>query len=283
MSYNILVTGSSGFIGRALITYLRKQHKYTIFGIDRENCDITKDNIVNRNFKHVLHLAGKVNVTESWEQPLEYYKVNTIGTANVLDFCRKYGCSLTYISSYVYGKTAAAKIDENHPVSAVNPYAHSKILAENLCRFYSDNYNVKIAIIRPFNIYGNGQAASFLVPEIISKTLDKRTDAVTVRDLTPKRDYLFIDDFVKLLEKTIGIAKTDVFNAGTGHSISVGQVVKTILSALDIKKRIVSGNITRHNEIMDTVANIGKAQRILQWKPRYSFRQGIQKMLHARA
>jgi nucleoside-diphosphate-sugar epimerase len=117
--------------------------------------------------RHVFHLAGKAFVPESWQAPHGFYEVNVLGTANVLDFCRRQSASVTLISSYVYGKPLRLPIDEDHPLEPFNPYSHTKILAEEIGRYYAAQFGVPVFIVRPFNVYGPGQDRRFLIPTLI--------------------------------------------------------------------------------------------------------------------
>ncbi|MFY4804662.1 NAD-dependent epimerase/dehydratase family protein, partial [Aliarcobacter butzleri] len=78
---------------------------------------------------------------------------------------------LTFVSTYLYGVPEKLPISENDEIKSNNPYAHSKYLAEELCRFYSDYYNVKVTIARPFNVFGKNQKDIFLIPLIIKQVL----------------------------------------------------------------------------------------------------------------
>ena len=134
----ILITGSNGFIGTQLKKHLN-QDQYTIFEFNEEDGDIVQADSLSRfddhKIDHIIHLAGKTFVPESWENPYRFYTVNVIGTMNVLEFCRKYNISLTFISTYLYGNPKLLPINENSEISPNNPYAHSKYLAEQLCHF----------------------------------------------------------------------------------------------------------------------------------------------------
>ena len=115
---------------------------------------------------HVIHLAAKSFVPESWDNPYIYYRTNVLGAANVLEYCRKTECDLTALSSYIYGKPTHLPISEKHPIRPYNPYSHSKILSEELYNYYRKSFKLKINILRPFNIYGPGQKDTFVIPKI---------------------------------------------------------------------------------------------------------------------
>ncbi|HSN49645.1 MAG TPA: SDR family oxidoreductase, partial [Bacteroidales bacterium] len=168
----ILVTGSEGFIGKALIARLLASG-HTVTGFDAPEGDIAEkgilDNLKDTGIGYVFHLAAKTFVPESWNNPFDFYRVNLLGTTNVLEFCRATGAGLSYISSYLYGTPGYLPVDEKHPLKAHNPYSHSKIVAEETCRYYRDQFKIPVTIFRPFNIYGPGQDQRFLIPKIIAQ------------------------------------------------------------------------------------------------------------------
>ncbi len=273
----ILVTGSAGFIGRVIVRCLAEAG-HDVTGLDQAQGDIshaeTLQPFTESGIHHVFHLAGKTFVPESWKDPCSFFQVNVMGTVNVLELCRKSGARLTYVSSYLYGTPDYLPIDENHPVKSYNPYSHSKLMAESACRFYADNYNVEVSVLRPFNAYGPGQSNLFLISEIIAKILDPAVSVVEVMDLRPKRDYVYIDDIVRALILSMQ-APTGTYNIGSGCSISVEEIIELVMQITGIRKEFRSKAIIRPNEIFDLFADIRKAVTELGWHPEVSFEEGI--------
>ena len=273
----ILVTGSAGFMGRALLRKLRESG-HQVIEFDVEQGDITSEQsllpYLDKGIHHVFHLAGKTFVPESWKNPFGFYQVNVMGTVNVLEFCRKTGTGLTFISSYLYGQPEYLPIDESHPVQSYNPYSHSKVVADNVCQYYSSQFGVPITIFRPFNVYGPGQSPLFIIPEIISKVLDPTLPVLEIMDLKPRRDYLYLDDalaaFLLSLEKPTGI-----YNLGSGYSVSVEEIVNLVFQYSGITKEVRTKGNNRPNEIFDLYADISKIKREFQWVPKTSFESGI--------
>jgi len=280
MKGRILVTGSSGFIGTNLLNRL-KSNGYDVVTFDVEDGDIATAEFIFPKLDHVIHLASKTYVPASWENPLDFYRTNASGTTNILDLCRKQGCSMTYISSYVYGTPQYLPVDENHPVAPVSPYNHSKLVAEDICRFYAEQFGVPVTILRPVNIFGPGQKESFLIPFIIQQALDSSIKTVEVMDLRPKRDFLYIDDFMDLITLTIGRKSYGVFNIGSGYSVSVEEIIETILKISGINKPYLDKKIERKNEVWDVYVSVAKAKAELGWEPKTSFAEGIEKIINA--
>ncbi len=277
----ILVTGASGFIGLALVKKLQELG-FNIIELDRESGDVSEFNFIkeyeNIKISHVFHLAAKTFVPDSWEHPLEFYKTSVLGTGNILELCRYKNIPLTFVSAYLYGLPEKLPISEDDKIQSNNPYAHSKYLAEELCRFYSEYYNVKVTIARPFNIYGKNQKIMFLIPYIIKQVL--LDDVIKVKNLNPKRDYIYLDDLIRGLVKTLENKKQfSIYNFGAGVEYSVHEIIEIVQKIAHTQKSIVSENCERKNEIMNVVADISRAENELGWKPEYSFEAGIKEIL----
>jgi len=273
----ILVTGSNGFIGRALVKRLSGLGFITI-GFDIADGDVAVEgsltHLESEDISYVFHLAGKTFIPESWSHSFNFYRTNVLGTANVLEFCRKTGAGLTYVSSYLYGKPEYLPIDENHPVKAYNPYSHTKLVAEEICRYYRDQFSLGISIFRPFNAYGPGQSEQFLIPELIKKMLDPQITFIEVMDLRPKRDFVFIDDLVEALYLSMN-GPRGIYNIGSGSSVSVEEVINTIKDLTGIQKNVLARNVERPMEIFDLYADVSKITASLKWKVNVSFKEGL--------
>jgi len=273
---NIAVPGSSGFVGRRLVNRLeRAGHQVVALdiesGVDLTNWEQVKQ---TATVDHVFHLAARTFVPASFEDPQSFYHTNLISTLNALEVCRRDSAPFVYASSYVYGEPQYLPVDEKHPVSAHNPYAQSKLMGEALCHAYWRDFSVSSCILRPFNIYGPGQSATFLIPEIIQKA---RAGSVCLKDSRPKRDFVFVDDVIEAYMACLSFSEegVEVFNIGSGESVSVEEVAQTIATALGCDDISFSGE-HRLNEILDTVADVTKARRLLSWESRMNFHDGLE-------
>ena len=193
--------------------------------------------------------------------------------------CRKNNCNMTFISSYVYGEPEYLPIDEKHHLKSYNPYTQSKIIAEEICDFYRKNYRFKITVLRPFNVYGPGQKEVFLIPEIIKQLISSEKGIIEVDDLGPKRDYIYIDDLIDALILSIN-SEDDIYNIGSGYSISVEEIIKIAIKKSGIEKKYHSRNIKRKNEIYDVVADISKIKNKLHWSLKTPFEKGIENCIN---
>ena len=275
MKKTILVTGSDGFVGINLVNELKKQG-YIVYTFDKNDGDIAETVLDFQNIEHVFHLAALTFVPASWENPADFYRTNVMGTNQVLELCRKTNCSLTYLSSYVYGIPEYFPIDEKHSIIPNTPYNHSKLLGEELCKFYNKNFGVDVTIFRPFNIYGIGQNKNFLIPTIVSQVLDKETTEIKVQNLSPKRDFLYIDDFISALIKTIELKEFNTFNIGSGKSYSVNEIINFALEISNEQKTIIETVKNRINEVNDVVSDISLIKKILDWEPKFDMKKGLE-------
>ena len=274
MKSEILVTGASGFLGRHLMAALAAQG-IAARGLSSADGDIANCPLPMEGVRQVFHLAGKSFVPDSWQNPQAFYQTNVLGTVNVLEHCRRHGAVMVLISSYVYGQPQRLPIAEDHPIAAANPYAHTKILAEQTAQFYQQRLGVPLVIVRPFNIYGPAQQPPFLIPSIVRQVLDPAVETVRLMDLRPKRDYLYVDDAVALLLALLRPGVRGVFNLGSGHSSSVAEVAQLIKDAAGVQKPILSAEQQRPGEVMDVYADTARATAELGWRPRTSLADGI--------
>jgi nucleoside-diphosphate-sugar epimerase len=275
---SILVTGAAGFIGSHLVPALRAGGYHVSTHTTRDG-DIRNCRLSFEGIGHVFHLAARAFVPDSWTAPLSFYEVNLLGTVNVLEFCRACGASLTLMSSYVYGPPARLPISEDEPLHAFNPYSHTKILAEETALYYQRQFGVPVTIVRPFNIYGPGQARRFLIATILAQAIDPKEIAIVVADLRPRRDYLFISDLIDLLIRMAFRTEGGIFNAASGSSVSVGEVIALVNELLPMPKLVHTNNQIRPVEVMDVFADISRTRDQFGWAPRVSLREGLRETL----
>lgn len=283
MEETVLVTGATGFVGRALTARLEASGCRVLRMSRTLGYDVSDpsafDPFLNRGIRTVYHLAARTFVPGSWEEPGPFYATNVLGTQRTLEFCRQAGARLLYLSSYVYGPPLRIPIDEHHRVLPTNPYAHSKWLGEELCRFWLDAWGVPVAIARPFNAYGPGQSTRFLIPSIIGQWI--RDGVVRVHDLAPRRDFVYLDDVVSAI-MVVSEAKFDgaIYNIGSGHSSSVRDVIDALERVTGRPVRFEETGPQRADEIPEVVAAC-RLVREGRWSPATSLEAGLERMLRA--
>jgi nucleoside-diphosphate-sugar epimerase len=274
----VMVTGSSGFIGKHLVAKLEEAGASILQVCRGEKRDVTEPRTLGElpDVELIYHLAAVTHVPFSFQNPLETYCVNLTGTLNVLEFARqRHIRRLVFVSSYVYGKPRYLPIDERHPLQPTNPYARSKVLGEELCRAYHDDYGLAVSIVRPFNVYGPGQAKKFLIPTILHQML--HSEKVILKDPHPKRDFIHVQDIVTALLRVVdaNLPSYLVLNLGSGHSYSAKEIAGKILSNCGKKVNLYFTGEQRGNEIMDCVADISVGRHLLGWDPRIDLDEGL--------
>jgi len=276
MSIKAAVTGSSGFVGQHLIKSLRSKD-FEFVKLDlQDGVDITdwKQIRSTEKFDVLFHLAAKTFVPDSFKNPRSFYYTNISGTLNALELCRLNNAKMIFASSYIYGQPQYLPIDETHPIVAFNPYAQTKVIGEQLCESYHRNFGVPIVILRPFNIYGYGQNENFLIPTMLKQM---KEGVISLKDPEPKRDMVFIDD---VIEAYINAAEYDqngfdIFNIGSGISYSIQEIVDQITASSDQEIKVEFSGEKRKNEVLNTIADISKAKKLLNWNPKITFNEGL--------
>ncbi len=308
----ILVTGCAGFIGSHLTERFLSEGQ-AVFGVDNfdrfyerakkeENLrilhKIARDkaipfeflegdcvdlrNFRGRHIKTVYHFAGRGGVRPSIEQPEDYLRVNLAATLRLLEVCREQNVkNFVFVSSSsVYGNDTpvpfSVDAQADHPVS---PYAASKRAAELYCTNYANLYDMKIAMLRLFTVYGPRQRPDLAIYKFVNLMLDGKALPL-YGDGTTSRDYTFVSDIV---DGTISAgqfveaapAKTaEVFNLGNSNPIQLKDLVKLMEKHLEIKAEI-NWLAPQPGDVERTFADISKSQKLLGYEPQVAIDSGI--------
>jgi NAD dependent epimerase/dehydratase len=306
MRKTVLVTGAGGFIGSHLTERLVKDgHEVRAFvryngrdgyghlddlprdireAIEIERGDLKDPEAVRRavaDREWVFHLGALIAIPYSYLNPYDVVQTNVVGTAHVLDACRS-SSSLERLvltsTSEVYGTARSVPIDETHPLQAQSPYAATKIAADALGESYHRSFGVPVTILRPFNTFGPRQSARAIIPTIISQALTR--DVVKLGRLDPRRDLTFVKDTVGGFVSIAGCdaAVGRVVNIGRGEDISIGDLVALIERRLAKSFRIDTERERVRpaaSEVERLLAGTALAERLWDWKPRYSLEDGL--------
>ena len=275
---SVLVTGADGFLGHHILRDLTG-HGFDVLPKRRSDGDVTRsttwDKFPASDF--LVHLAGLTFVPASWENPTEFVQSNSVSTSHALDFCRKNKTKMIFLSTYLYSSKLSTPIKETDEIDPANPYALSKFLGEQLCSFYAKQFGVEVIILRPFNVFGSGQNLRFLIPSIISQAT--KSDEISVLDIRPARDYVFIEDLVDAVHKSItSDLRFGIINVGTGVASTVEQLIFSLADVIGRELTIKSSNQERFGEIISTQADISQAKLLLGWQPKWSLSQGLREV-----
>ena len=275
----ILITGNRGFIGTNLIKKLNSV--FHLIPMDQsynrkiDILELDQLDIVD-NIDVIIHLASRTSILNSTIKPYETYLTNIKGTLNILDFARQKNINkIINFSTYVYGKPQYFPIDEKHPINPHSPYTKSKLIAEKLCEYYAQDYGLNVVTLRPFYIYGPSSNKNSLIPSIIKQI--KQKGKVILSNKDTRRDFLFIDDLVNLINKILLDFPKDynIYNVGFGKSYSLLEVLEIIKDILKIDIGIEYDNSFRPNDIVDMVADISLLEKLYSWKPTIDITTGL--------
>jgi UDP-glucuronate 4-epimerase len=228
-------------------------------------------------FDQVIHLAARAGVRPSLEHPALYQRVNVEGTVNLLEAARKNGVRKITIasSSSVYGVNAKVPFSESDPiVSAISPYAASKLACEALGHVYHHVYGMDIAMLRLFTVYGPRQRPDLAIHKF-TKLIDAGKPIPVFGDGSTARDHTFISDILDgvmaCTRKEFGF---EIFNLGESQTVKLSELVAVIESALG-KKAVIDRQPLQPGDVPITYADISKAQRMLGYHPQVKVEKGI--------
>ena len=269
---NILITGGVGFIGTNLAEKLVKDGHNVIsiddysFGVKENelaNVKYIEDDLLNiskidENIDICYHLAAMARVQPSFEDPVDYFRVNVNGTMNVMEWAKEKNVKVVYAGS-----------SSKHFSPEDSPYAMYKYLGEQICKLYKKSYNLKVEIARFYNVYGPRENRDEKFGNVIgiwtSKAL-KGEPLPIVGDGNQRRDFTHVSDIVDGLIK-IGfsdISQEDGWELGTGNNYSVNELFDMFRSRFNAKSILIPvqpGNYKRTLRKNDNLINL------LDWKP----------------
>lgn len=299
-----LVTGCAGFIGSHLAEKLIQQG-YQVKGIDsfldyyprkiKENNlkdllksknfsfidgDILKTDLKNllSDVEYIFHEAAQAGVRASWGRSFEIYTQNNIlATQRLLESAKELPKLKKFVyasSSSVYGDTDILPMREDGILKPVSPYGVSKLAGEHLCYLYFKNFGIPTVSLRYFTVYGPRQRPDMAFNKFISAILQNKE--IQIYGLgNQSRDFTFITDIV---EATINAANIDVngevFNIGGASRLPLNEVINLIEEIL-CKPVKITYNHSQYGDVLHTWADISKAQKMLDYKPKVSLKEGL--------
>ncbi len=291
-----IVTGGCGFLGSHLVEHLvKKNHEVIVIDnlstgnikniknlkVKFVKADIANKEKISKYFKNVdwvFHIAALADIVPSIENPKNYFSSNVIGTFNVIELCKnKKIKKFIYISSSsCYGIPKFYPTKENSKIKTEYPYALTKYLGEEIVMHWGKVYKIPVVSLRCFNIYGPKSRTSGTYGAVMGVFLAqklKKKPFTIVGDGNQKRDFTYVTDVVEaIITAAKSRIKNEIFNLGTGKSISINYLAKLIKGKITyIPKRPGEPNIT--------LADIKKIKKKLNWKPKVSIEQGVKKVL----
>lgn len=306
----ILITGAAGFIGSHLSeTLLNEGHEIVGFDnfdpfYDREikernleksqsieafsliegdlnNSADMKTLFSGQKYDVVIHLAAKAGVRPSIKHPLDYTKVNILGTQNLLEMMKIEGIKRLVFasSSSVYGNSTVVPYNEDMNVNnPISPYAATKVAGEVLCSAYWQLFGISATCLRFFTVYGPRQRPEMAIAKFIRKAYNGESISV-FGDGTSSRDFTYIDD---IIQGVVSAVHTDlgyeIINLGESATIDLNSLIALIekLTGKEVKKDHFE---MQPGDVFTTYADISKAKDLLNYKPTTNMEEGISKYI----
>ena len=301
----ILVTGGAGFISSSFVRHLLTTTPHDVVSLDALTYAGNVDNLsdvmgherlsfvhgdirdralvsdIVRDVDVIINAAAESHVEKSIvDGAREFVTTNVEGTQVLLDAIREAPVERFVLisSSEVYGTAESAPMDEEHPLNPRSPYAATKAGADRLAYSYYVTYELPIVIVRPFNNYGPYQHPEKVVPRFITQALADLP--LTVHgDGHASRDWLYVEDHAEAIDAVLaadlGDVAGEVLNVATGVDISVSQIADVVLDQLGKPASLKVHLPERPGQVDRHIGSTEKAERLLGWRARTSFEEGL--------
>jgi len=299
----IIITGGAGFIASHVAdAYIKADYKVVIIdnlstgfrkNVHRKakfyKADIRDRAAIDRIFKKekpeiVNHHAAVAEVVKSLRDPIPTLDVNVLGTTNVLLAFGNYGRGknkkfiFSSTGGAIYSEPKKIPADETAPAVPLSPYGLSKLLGEEMIKFYARQYDFRYFIFRYPNVYGprqnpKGEAG---VVAIFGGLIRAGRQPTIFGDGIKTRDYVFVADIAHANLMAIHKGTNETVNLGWGREITDQMIFKTIAEALNYRGKPIYAPY-RRGEMYRSAIKAEKAKKILGWSPRIALAEGIRK------
>ena len=308
----IIVTGGAGFIGSNFIFYQLKNHPddriicldtltyagnistlkniMNFPGFVFVKADICDREAVYKIFEEekpdiVVNFAAESHVDRSIENPGVFLNTNIIGTAVLMDACRKYGITRFHQVSTdeVYGDLPLDRPDlfftEETPIKTSSPYSSSKASADLLVLSYYRTFDLPVSISRCSNNYGPYHFPEKLIPLMIINALENKPLPVYGEGLNV-RDWLYVEDHCKAIDLIIRFGRPgEIYNVGGHNEKRNIDIVKIICKELGKSERLITFVKDRKGHDLRYAIDPSKIRKELDWYPETCFEDGIKKTI----
>jgi UDP-glucose 4-epimerase len=288
----VLVTGGLGFLGRAVTKELATHgHEVLILShtialntfrdmpiihADLRDKLVLAEALRPHGIQAVCHLAALTSVRDSWLDPLDYFETNVAGTLNLL---RALGSNVRVVmtsTSAVYGSARPGRLDENLPTEPENPYAASKVAAEQVLRYAADTGTIGAVVLRCFNLSGSVDGygdpdQTRIIPNTM-RAAAKEIPHVTVNgDGSAVREFTHVLDAAEAIRLALDFSELGThrtFNVGTGNGVSMMDVIHRAEGVTGQRIRVVHRPVAA--EAHTLISDPARASEDLGWRPRLS-------------
>jgi UDP-glucose 4-epimerase len=244
----IAVTGGAGFIGSNLVKKLMELNHDVIViddlstglpsNLENLKCNFQNISIIDNpklnslisSCEAIFHFAARGSVPRSILDPVSAFKINAIGTLNILEIARNTGAHVIFSSSSsVYGLNTSIPKVESTWTAPSSPYAASKLSAEGLLSAYANSYNIPVTNLRFFNVYGPFQRPDHPYAAVIPKWIWQAMHGKPIEifgDGEQTRDFTFVDTVIDVATASLFKVETSgqVINLAYGNQISLNEI-----------------------------------------------------------
>ena len=306
----ILITGSSGFVGRHLMPLCHERYpdaeligishlpsanegsvsQYTLLQADLRHRDQIRHLIATSRPDLILHLAGQASVAESWQHPEDTLAVNAGGAINMLEAVHLAGLSprvLLIGSAEQYGVIAPEDnpIREDQPMLPVNPYAVSKVAQDLLGYQYYVSYGLPIIRVRAFNHFGPLQPPAYVIPSFARQLAlveaGRAEPVVHVGNLSAERDFLPVGEVARAYLALADHGHPgEAYNVGSGVPVTAEYILDVLrsLSTVQVDVRVDPERL-RPTDVPVAYADITRLRRDTDWQPMWSIADALREVL----
>jgi len=307
----ILITGGAGFIGSNFATHLYTHFPdYRLLVLDTLTYAASVENLPARHGDDrlvfwygnvcnaglvdtlvaqsdaVVHFAAETHVTRSIYDNRLFFETDVVGTQIVANAIVKYQDRverfLHISSSEVYGTAQGPVMDEDHALAPRSPYAAAKAGADRLVHSYWITYGIPAVILRPFNNYGARQHLEKVVPRFITGCLLGEPLAVHGSGES-RRDWVYVQDTCEALDAALhtdlGRLRGESINLGSGRSLSIQTIAEMVADRMGTPRSAIRHIGERPGQVVRHTSSTEKAARLLGWRARVSFEDGLDKTI----
>ena len=281
MPGQVLLTGGAGFVGNHLAARLGEDA--IVSQADVRDPAALADELRRTAPRAIVHLAALSSVAESWADPVETWRVNTLGTVNVLEAARTERPRARVIvasTGEVYGRAAQLPATEETPVAPLSPYAASKAAAELACAPIRAREELDLVITRSFNTEGPGRDDRFAVGSWASQITELEGQGggtLLVGDLSAKRDVVDVRDAARAYELLLAPSvHAGTYNIASGRGVTMEEILEILigLAACEIQVERDQARV-RPVDVPELWGDASKLAGETGWQPEISLEQTL--------
>ena len=284
------VTGASGFVGGWLVAHLRAMGD-EVAELDPaiDLGDSTELEAALKSFSPevIYHLAAFTHVGRSWQEPKEAFRVNALGTLDLLEATRSLTAwprVLLVSSAEVYGRGEGVALTEDALLAPVTPYASSKIAAEYVSVQAHLGRGLEVVLARPFNHIGPGQNESFVVSGLARRVVEAErsgSPTIAVGNLSPARDFTDVRDVVRAYRMLAeqGLAGS-AYNVCSGKAVTIAEVLEELVALAKITiEPQVDQDLMRPVDVPILLGDASRLEKLTGWRPQIDLRTTLADVL----